>query len=123
MILLDHRIHQQLATRRLRVVEYELQHGTDEYPFLIDSRGIVVVPVTSLKLNQPAPNRFVSSGVPQLDAMSAGKAISRQHRAGLRQRRHRQDQPRGRLSTAPAVAEAEPSTSPLKSPCSRSYAA
>ncbi|MBL8214824.1 MAG: AAA family ATPase [Bryobacterales bacterium] len=74
VILLDHRIQEQLATRRLRVVKYRgSAHGTDEYPFVIDERGIVVVPVTSLKLDQPAPIRFVSSGVAQLDQMLGGK--------------------------------------------------
>ncbi len=74
VILLDHRVTEQLATRRLRVVKYRgSQHGTDEYPFLIDNSGIVVVPVTSLLLDQPAPATFISSGIPQLDDMLGGK--------------------------------------------------
>lgn len=74
VILLDHRVNEQLATRRLRIVKYRgSQHGTDEYPFMIDDRGIVVVPVTSLTLDQPASGAFVSSGVPQLDSMLGGK--------------------------------------------------
>jgi circadian clock protein KaiC len=74
VILLDHRVTEQLATRRLRVVKYRgSEHGTDEYPFMIDNKGIVVVPVTSLLLNQLAPSTFVSTGVPQLDAMLGGR--------------------------------------------------
>lgn len=70
VILLDHRVSEQLATRRLRVVKYRgSQHGTDEYPFMIDERGIIVMPVTSLLLNQTALSAFTSSGVSQLDKM------------------------------------------------------
>jgi circadian clock protein KaiC len=37
VILLDHRVSDQLSTRRMRVVKYRgAQHGTNEYPFLID---------------------------------------------------------------------------------------
>src|SRR6185436_6084691 len=44
VILLDHRVHDQVSTRRLRVVKYRgSYHGTNEYPFLIDSEGISVL--------------------------------------------------------------------------------
>src|SRR6476660_2836335 len=52
VILLDHRIIDQLAIRRLRVVKYRGSvHGTNEYPFIIDESGIEVLPVTSLGLD------------------------------------------------------------------------
>ena len=36
VILLDHRVTEQLSTRRLRIVKYRgTLHGTDEYPFLM----------------------------------------------------------------------------------------
>jgi circadian clock protein KaiC len=73
VILLDHRIHDQVLTRRLRVVKYRgSSHGTNEYPFLIDGRGIAVLPITSLSLNHPASTDRVSTGVPSLDAMLGG---------------------------------------------------
>ncbi len=41
VILLDHRVIDQVSTRRLRVVKYRgTAHGTNEYPFLIDEIGI-----------------------------------------------------------------------------------
>src|SRR6187431_2692301 len=56
VILLDHRVHDQTSTRRLRVVKYRgSHHGTNEYPFLIDRDGIAVLPITSLGLDHPAP--------------------------------------------------------------------
>jgi KaiC/GvpD/RAD55 family RecA-like ATPase len=65
VILLDHRVLEQVSTRRLRVVKYRgSHHGTNEYPFLIDKQGLSVLPVTSLGLQHRAPNERVSSGVP-----------------------------------------------------------
>ena len=78
VILLDHRVHDQVSTRRLRVVKYRgSHHGTNEYPFLIDTDGISVLPVSSLALQHPAPLERVSSGVPRLDAMLSGKGYYR----------------------------------------------
>ena len=40
VILLDHRVTDQVFTRRLRIVKYRgTTHGTNEYPFLIDEDG------------------------------------------------------------------------------------
>jgi len=73
VILLDHRIEDQISTRRLRVVKYRgSTHGTNEYPFLIDEDGITVMPVTSLNLNHPVSKERISSGVQQLDVMLGG---------------------------------------------------
>ncbi|MDL2362997.1 MAG: circadian clock protein KaiC [Patescibacteria group bacterium] len=73
VILLDHRIEDQISTRRLRVVKYRgSTHGTNEYPFLIDEDGITVMPVTSLNLNHPVSKERISSGIEQLDVMLGG---------------------------------------------------
>ena len=78
VILLDHRVHDQVSTRRLRVVKYRgTRHGTNEYPFLIDEDGIAVLPVTSLGLQHEASDERVSSGVPRLDAMLGGRGYYR----------------------------------------------
>ncbi len=70
VILLDHRVIEQVSTRRLRVVKYRgSTHGTNEYPFLIDEQGISVLPITSLKLNNEVSSDIVSTGVPGLDDM------------------------------------------------------
>ncbi len=76
VILLDHRIINQISTRRLRIVKYRGSvHGTNEYPFLIDSDGITVLPITSLDLNKPVSSERISSGIPALDAMLSGKGF------------------------------------------------
>jgi circadian clock protein KaiC len=78
VILLDHRVTEQLSTRRLRVVKYRgSAHGTDEYPFLIDKNGITVLPITSAGLDHQATDERVSSGIPRLDAMLGGTGFFR----------------------------------------------
>lgn len=70
VILLDHRVIEQVSTRRLRIVKYRgSTHGTNEYPFLIDEDGISVLPITSLKLDNEVSSDIVSTGVPGLDEM------------------------------------------------------
>ena len=73
VILLDHRVIDQVSTRRLRVVKYRGSvHGTNEYPFLIDEDGISVLPITSLGLQHHVSQERVSTGVDRLDAMLGG---------------------------------------------------
>jgi circadian clock protein KaiC len=78
VITLDHRITNQIATRRLRVVKYRgSSHGTDEYPFLISSNGIAVLPITSMSLTHEASTEKISSGIPRLDTMLGGEGYYR----------------------------------------------
>jgi circadian clock protein KaiC len=78
VIVLDHRVHEQIATRHLRVVKYRgSQHGTNEYPFLIGEDGISVLPITSLGLNHAASSERISSGIARLDAMLGGHGFFR----------------------------------------------
>jgi len=78
VIVLDQRVHDQVATRRLRIVKYRgSSHGTNEYPFLIHRDGISVLPTTSLGLSHDAPTERVSLGIPRLDEMLGGPGIYR----------------------------------------------
>ena len=78
VILLDHRVAEQVATRRLRVVKYRgAAHGTNEYPFLIDDNGIAVLPVTSIELAHHVSSERIPSGVPGIDDMLEGKGFWR----------------------------------------------
>jgi circadian clock protein KaiC len=78
VILLDHRVQEQVSTRRLRIVKYRgSHHGTNEYPFLIDREGLSVLPVTSLGLTHPAIEERVSTGVTRLDDMLSGRGYYR----------------------------------------------
>jgi circadian clock protein KaiC len=78
VILLDHRIVDQVSTRRLRVVKYRgSSHGTNEYPFLIGPQGLLVLPITSLRLDHKVTDERQSTGIRGLDAMFGGKGIYR----------------------------------------------
>jgi circadian clock protein KaiC len=78
VIALDHRVTEQISTRRLRIVKYRgTSHGTDEYPFLIDREGISVLPITSLALAHTAATERVSTGIAALDEMMEGKGFFR----------------------------------------------
>ena len=73
VILLDHRLADQVATRRLRVVKYRgTSHGTNEYPFLINADGVDVLPITSIGLSHEASTERISTGIADLDAMLSG---------------------------------------------------
>jgi circadian clock protein KaiC len=70
IILLDNRVRDQIATRRIRVIKYRgSSHGTSEYPFVIDDEGLSVIPITSAGLEQPGTGKKVSTGIPSLDKL------------------------------------------------------
>lgn len=78
VILLDHRVHEQMAIRRMRILKYRgSAHGTSEYPFLVDEHGISVLPISSLELNHQVTRERISTGIPRLDAMMGGKGYFR----------------------------------------------
>jgi circadian clock protein KaiC len=78
VILLDHRVSDQIATRHLRVVKYRgTLHGTNEFPFLIGDDGISVLPITSLGLNHKVSRERVATGILRLDAMLGGRGFFR----------------------------------------------
>ncbi len=78
VILLDHRVNDQIATRHLRVVKYRgALHGTNEFPFLIGEHGMSVLPITSLALNHEVSVGRIATGIPRLDAMLGGQGFFR----------------------------------------------
>ncbi len=78
VIVLDHRVVDQIATRRIRVVKYRgSSHGTNEYPFLIGNTGIEVIPITSIGLDHVVTDERVSTGIPKLDGMLGGLGFYR----------------------------------------------
>src|SRR5476651_1250013 len=78
IILLDNRVREQISTRRIRVIKYRgSNHGTNEYPFVIDKGGLSVIPITSAGLDQPGTAKKVSTGIPSLDHMFKGAGYTR----------------------------------------------
>jgi len=78
VIVLDHRVKDQISVRRMRVVKYRgTKHGMDEYPFLIDEKGMSILPLSSLQLRHQVTDERVSSGIPGLDDMLEGTGYYR----------------------------------------------
>jgi circadian clock protein KaiC len=78
VVVLDHRVIDQVSTRRLRVVKYRGSlHGTNEYPFLIDEDGLSVLPVTSLRLEREVSSQRITTGIKGLDEMLGNKGFYR----------------------------------------------
>ena len=78
VILLDNRVHDQLSTRRLRIIKYRgSAHGTNEYPFIIDEQGITVMPLTSTGLAHEASTERLPPAFPISTRCWRAKAISK----------------------------------------------
>jgi KaiC/GvpD/RAD55 family RecA-like ATPase len=124
VILLDQRVQEQMATRRLRVVKYRgTAHGTNEYPFLIHARGFSVLPTTSLGLSHEAPTERVPTGVAGLAPCSAARASTAAAACSSRGPRAPASPASPRTSPRPpASAASAASTSPSRSRRARSSA-
>jgi len=78
VIFLDHRLVEQVATRRIRIIKYRgTAHGTNEYPFLITEKGFSVLPITDLGMNYSVSSERIPTGIERLDAMLDGKGYFR----------------------------------------------
>lgn len=78
VLLLDHRVTEQISKRRLRIVKYRgSAHGADEYPFVIKETGFSVLPITSVTLEHAVGAERVSTGIEDLDEMCGGEGYFR----------------------------------------------
>lgn len=78
IIFLDNRVSEQISIRRIRVIKYRgSNHGTNEYPFVIDDDGLSVIPITSAGLDQPGTGDRVSTGIPSLNKLFVGGGYTR----------------------------------------------
>ncbi|MEO7938987.1 MAG: circadian clock protein KaiC [Burkholderiaceae bacterium] len=78
IILVDNRVREQIATRRMRVIKYRgSNHGANEYPFVIDKGGLSVIPITSAGLDQPGTAERVATGIASLDKLFQGGGYTR----------------------------------------------
>lgn len=78
IIVLDKRIKHEISTRRICVVKYRgSNHGTNEYPFVIDDDGLSVIPITSAGLDSPGSSKKIPTGIPTLDKLFKGKGYAK----------------------------------------------
>ena len=78
VIVLDNRIINQTAARRLRILKMRGSvHGNNEYPFLIDQNGVSVLPLASELKDVTLSSLRITSGIAELDVMLDGKGFFR----------------------------------------------
>jgi circadian clock protein KaiC len=78
IIFVDNRVREQISTRRMRIIKYRgSNHGTNEYPFVIDKSGLSVFPITSAGLDQPGTSERLPTGIPSLNALFNGGGYTR----------------------------------------------
>ena len=78
VIRLEQRVQNEISTRRLQIIKYRgSSHGTNEYPFLINEKGISVLPITSVGLDHEISTERISTGIPRLDTMLGGEGYFR----------------------------------------------
>ena len=76
VIELNNRLNNQISTRRLRIVKYRgSYHSTNEYPFMIDHKGITIFPIISEAPQIIVSNERISSGIKQIDEMLDGRGF------------------------------------------------
>lgn len=74
VIILDNRVKDQITTRRIRVVKYRgSEHGNNEYPFVIDEKGVTVFPIISEPIQSKISSKIISTGIADLDEMLSKK--------------------------------------------------
>jgi len=73
VIHLDNRMLGQLSTRRLRVLKYRGSgFGSNEYPFVINPPGIILLPISEVGLSHQALGERFPTGVPAVDGLIGG---------------------------------------------------
>ncbi len=73
VVQLDHRVAEQISTRRLRVLKYRGSgFASNEFPYVIGPRGVSLVPIASASLAHEPLGAHRSTGIDALDAALAG---------------------------------------------------
>ncbi len=73
VIRLDHRVMDQISTRRLRVLKYRgSDFSSNEFPYVIGTNGISLIPIAAAHLAHRPLGEFLSTGNRELDAALGG---------------------------------------------------
>ncbi len=73
VIYLDHRVREQVTTKRLQVIKYRGSgYVSNECPFIIVSDGVYFNPITQMTMPYPLKAQRISSGNPSLDMVLGG---------------------------------------------------
>lgn len=73
VIKLDQRVENYITTPRLRIKKYRgSKFGRNEYPYIIDTGGITLIPISTVGLRHRPLGEFISTGQPDLDDVMGG---------------------------------------------------
>jgi len=73
VMVLDARVAEQIAMRRLRVIKYRGSgFGRNEYPYVITNSGIRTAPISTVGLRHKPLGEKISTGIARLDDILAG---------------------------------------------------
>ena len=73
VIYLDHRVTNQVSTRRLRVIKYRgAGVNANEHPFVISKDGVNIIPLSEITLLHKPMGPKISSGLARLDTILYG---------------------------------------------------
>ncbi len=73
VVLLRNSLDEEKRRRTIEILKYRgTDHQKGEYPFVVSDEGIVVIPLSSIKLRQKSTNLRITSGSAELDAMCGG---------------------------------------------------
>jgi len=76
VIELNNRLNNQIGTRRIRILKYRGSfHSNNEYPFLIDEKGMTVFPVINQSIDFKISVERISLGLKTLDEMLDNKGV------------------------------------------------
>ncbi len=76
VIELNNRIVNQIGTRRIKIVKYRgSTNANNEYPFIIDQKGMTIFPLVNQEKDELASLERISSGIKSLDEMLENKGF------------------------------------------------
>ena len=76
VIELNNRIVNQIGTRRIKIVKYRGSiNANNEYPFVIDEKGMTIFPLVNQEKDELASTERIPSGISSLDEMLENKGF------------------------------------------------
>jgi len=73
VVRMDQRVVDQVTTRRLRVIKYRgSAFGSNEYPFVLSSDGVITVPISAVTLEHSSMGKPIPTGCAKLDEILGG---------------------------------------------------
>ena len=73
VVLLRNTLDEEKRRRTIEILKFRgTDHQKGEFPFVVSDEGVVVIPLSSIRLSQSSTTLRITSGSPELDAMCGG---------------------------------------------------